>query len=255
MMSCSVTPLPAHLVVESRAELVCEEELDQSLLLAKENGHQEANLNSGYHCNPESIGLLHPLWNGSMMEDGVDREKRVGFLEKISRRVGWDSDGETKLQEVSTDFTERGERPLCKAVKIVEAVFSERETIIPVLASISGEELIQGVDDIMKDIIATLEMGKRYNFNNSSSIRINYAPHTLNTLLSVYVVFQYFFGLPPTPSLPTPSLPTPSLPTPSLPTPSLPTTTGFATRAGIQQSGKPKLQRSAPRSLYCNHSK
>ena len=259
MMRCSVTPLPPHLVIESRTELVCEEELDQSLLLAEENGRQEANFNSGYHCDPVSLGLLHPLWNGSMMENGVDREKRVGFLGSISRRVGWDSGEETDIQEVSTDFTERGERPLCKAVKIVEAVFSPDKTIIPVLASITGEELIQGVDDIMRDIIATLEMGERYNFNDSSSIRINYTPHTLNTLLSMYVVFQYFVGLPPPPSLPTASLATASLATASLPTASLPTasstTTEIATRAEVQQSEKPKLQRLAPRSLYCNYPK
>lgn len=246
-MNCYTTP-----IVDYQARAIdigiSEEALDLNLSMARENGGQEGNLNAGYHCDPLELSLLHPFWKTTDWDEGEVKpepnlgEKRVAFGEKVSKKVGWDSSGSSEEYEEDTDFVERGDRALCKVVKIVESVIKSSGTIIPILLGVKDKNMFQEMNIILNDIVYTLEAGKAYRFCNSSSLRIRPGFHSLNMISRSHVVFQYFAGFPPEKLSPH-------------------ILRNAAEVARNQPSGipevqkvdKPKLQRVAPRSIYCIH--
>ena len=228
----------AMVCVEKHIASVSELEIDYSIMFARENGKQEANLNAGYHCDPQEINLLHPVWKEDSEEE-VDEvshtqssEKRVTFGKKILQKVGWDSHGSIVVKEQDTDFVERGERPLCKVVKIVEASIGCSKTIIPILVGIKDKDFLQEIDDRLKDIIDTLEAGQNYSIPNASSITIKPGFHAIDLISKAHVIFQYFAGIPPLPVV----------------------THKFEENkitSFLETRSPPKLQRLASRSIYC----
>jgi hypothetical protein len=194
MLCLSAYATPPPYMVE-----VSEEELDLSLLVARENGKQMANLNAGYHCDPLELSLLHPVWKETNWDKVETRpsplpgENRITFSEKI---LSQPNDGGERVEE-DTDFVERGERALCKVVKIVEATIESSGKITPILLGVKDKARLQEMNIILKDVISTLEAGKAYRFANSSSIRLKPNIHALNLLSKAYTVFQYFAGFPP----------------------------------------------------------
>lgn len=222
---------------------VSEEELDRSLLVARENGRQEGNLNAGYHCDPLELSLLHPVWKETNWDKVETRssprpgEKRITFSDKVLSQ----SNGSGERVEEDTDFVERGDRALCKVVKIVEATIESSGKITPILLGVKDKTQLQKMNFILKDIISTLEAGKVYHFADSSSIRLKPNIHALNLLTKAYTVFQYFAGFPPEKLSPH-------------------ILSNAAEVARNQPSGipevqkvdKPKLARQAPRSIYCS---
>ena len=163
-MSCCTYPATGHFNIEAREAFVSEFELDYSIAGARKNGVQEANLNAGYHCDPQELNLLHPVWKETN-EDNVEvrltslsgkrvgfGDRRVTFGEKVSQKVGWDSPGNPKVCEEDTDFVERGERPLCKVVKIVEAVVKCSGPIIPILIGVKDKDVLQKMDKLQVNL-------------------------------------------------------------------------------------------------------
>jgi len=237
-LSAYATP-PAYMVE------VSEEELDRSLLVARENGRQEANLNAGYHCDPLELSLLHPVWKETNWDKVETRpsplpgEKRITFSGKTRSQVT----GGRKTIEEDTDFLERGNRPLCKVVKIIETTINTSDTIVPILIGIKDKSILAKMDETFGDIVSTLEAGEDYRVPDSSSLRIRPGIHALNLISKAYTVFQYFAGFPPKKLNPH-------------------ILSNAAEVARNQPSGipeirktvdKPKLVRQAPRSIYCTH--
>ena len=211
------------LVLLNTASFADEEAIDASIAEARENGHQEGNLNVGYHCDTEELNLLHPFWAKEVTEE---RQKRVTFGEKILAKP---NGIKKEAKEEDVDFVERGDRALCKAVKIVEASFGRGKTIIPILLSIKDEATLKKVGETLLDVISHLEKGKTYSFNNCSSLRVKYTGTNiaLNNISRAYTVFQYFTGSPQI----------------YFPTP--------IKKDEIVCTTKPKLVRQASRSVYC----
>ena len=199
--------------------------LDKSLSEAKKNGHQEGNLNAGYHCVSKELNLLHPFWASEITEDS---HKQVTFGQKVIAKPAKGDDVEATEEDV--DFIERGNRALCKTAKIVEASFSEGKTIIPILMSIKNEDTLNKVGETLLDILNHLEKGERYSFNNCSSLRVKPTQGNLalNNISRAYTIFQYFTGS---------------------------TQIYFPTpikKDEIVCTNKPKLVRQASRSVYCS---
>ena len=92
----------------------------------------------------------------------------------------------------STDFIERGHRPLCKALKVVEASFTGKP-IYPIIMG-CGEN-IQSINHILQDVIDTLERGETYSFCECNSTKLRPSPGALMALQTAYVKFKYFGGL------------------------------------------------------------
>ena len=212
---------------------ISEEELDHSLLVAKENGKQEANLNAGYHCNLEELSLLHPIWKDTewnKVEEHASEhsEKHITFSEKVMSLVVDSKEG----VEEDTDFLERGERPLCKVVKIIETTVESSKTIIPILIGIKDKNIMEKMNETFGDIISTLESGETYRVSDSSSLRINPSITALNMISEAHTVFQYFAGFPPK-------------------------KINFHIISNAEEVERnqsnvvPKLQRQAPRNVYC----
>ena len=159
------------------------------------NGYQEANLNAGHHLNIEELNELHPLWSKSSPEPGDSdydiRGKIISFSNETQNRDEANNDKREK-----TDFIERGERPLCKALKLLEAAVYDR----PVYKILLGEKdkfIINAIDIIIEDILETLNKGESYRFNNSSSMRVKSSPAVIDKLETAYVKFRYVADLPP----------------------------------------------------------
>lgn len=176
--------------VRATEEYLDELDLDKSLAFAKENGRQEGNLNAGYHCDTEELNLLHPFWAKEVNED---RQNRVTFGQKILAKP---NGIKKEAKEEDVDFVERGDRALCKAVKIVQASFATGEKIVPILLSIKDEDVQNKVGETLLDVISHLENGKTYSFNNCSSLRVKYTGtnFALNNISRAYAIFQYFTG-------------------------------------------------------------
>lgn len=195
-MYCCTSP-----IIDFRARSIdisiSEEELDLSLLLAEGNGTQEANLNAGYHCDPIELRFLHPFWKYNNLD--MEKEdyamkpsgKRVAFGEKTINQI---CDEKEKFEE-DTDFVERGDKALCKVVKIIEASIDSSRSIIPILVELKEEKIIQDINDILKDIIDVLKTGKVYRVANSSSLRIKPCSYTIDSISRAHIVFQYFMNL------------------------------------------------------------
>ena len=207
--------------IQKTGEFLDELGLDESIALAKENGHQEGNLNAGRAVRAQEINLHHPFWNETNWNEQEEHAINSGVSFDVN--ILAKSTGSAEVKE-KTDFAERGDRPLYKVVQIVETAIKEKKTIIPILVSVKDHETLHKVGDIMQEIINKLEKGKRYSVSNCTSLRIPAA--ALNTLCEVYTVYQYFAGISPIYTL--------GAPEKELPPP------------------KPLLARLAPRSVYCS---
>jgi hypothetical protein len=212
---------------------ISEEELDRSLLVAEKNGKQEANLNAGYHCNPEELSFLHPIWKETEWDKVEEHssehsEKQITFSEKVMSLVVDSKEG----VEEDTDFLERGERPLCKVVKIIETKVKASKTIIPILIEIKDKNIMEKMNETFGDIISTLEAGEVYRVADSSTLRIYPSTTALNMISEAFAVFQYFAGFPPK-------------------------KINFHIISNAEEVERnqsnvvPKLQRQAPRNVYC----
>tara|TARA_B100000683_G_scaffold64840_2_gene63314 strand:+ start:3974 stop:4702 length:729 start_codon:yes stop_codon:yes gene_type:complete len=236
-LSAYATP-PAYMVE------VSEEELNQSLLVARENGRQEGNLNAGYHCDPLELSLLHPVWKETNWDKVETRpsplpgEKRITFSDKAQSQIT----GVQECVEEDTDFVERGERALCKVVKIIDTTINSSDTIIPILVGIKDKSILAKMDETLGDIISTLESGKAYRVPDSSSLRISPGIHALNLISKAYTIFQYFAGFPPKKL------------SPHILSNAIEVARNQPGGAPeIQKADKPKLARQASRRIYCSH--
>lgn len=242
-MNCCTTPIVGY---QARAIDIgiSEEALDLNLSTARENGVQEANLNSGYHCDSLELNLLHPVWKTTNWDKVETRpsplpgEKRITFSGKAQSRVT----GGRGCAEEDTDFVERGERALCKVVKIIDTTINSSETIIPILVGIKDKSILAKMDETFGDIVSTLESGKVYRVPDSSSLRIKPGIHAFNLISKAYTIFQYFAGFPPKKL-----------------NPHMISNAEEVARnqpcgaPDIQKADKPKLVRQASRSIYCTH--
>ena len=173
-------------------EYLDEMELDKSLALAKENGHQEGNLNAGHAVRSEGINLDHPFWKDTNSDEVEEHAIKTGITFDVNVLSKTTSDVEA---DEETDFVERGDKPLYKVVKIVETAITERESIIPILVSVKDQETLRKIGDIMGEIINKLDGGERYSVSNCTSLRI---PVTaLNILCELYTIYQYFANISP----------------------------------------------------------
>ena len=197
-------------------------------------GYQEANLNAGHHLDVQELNELHPLWSKEIPEVGSTEYKlkimKVSFSNETQNR-----DEEDKDKKEKTDFIERGDRPLCKALKLVEAAVYDRP-IYKVFMDEKDKFIINAVDIIIGDILESLIRGESYRFNNASSTKVKPSSGAIDLLKIAYVKFRYFTGLPP------------------LKEPESPTTLEKKMDTLKVQpitTSKPLLVRQASRSVYC----
>ena len=188
--------------IQVTEESLNELDLDESLAYAKENGRQEGNLNACYHCQPEELNHLHPFWKMTGEETPKDNITTISFNTSAFARDENDKD----IRE-NTDFIERGDRPLCWVAKIVQASIGKK-SIWPIVAHINDKFKVTAMDIIMEEILETLEDGKNYHFNNSTSLRLRSTPGSINAIKSTYVLFRYIAGFPPLIFPPPPKPPT-----------------------------------------------
>ena len=186
--------------VRATEEFLDELDLDKSLSLAKENGHQEGNLNAGRAVRAEEINLHHPFWNETNRDEEEGLWWNSGNIEHFSPltttfdvNVLVKSTGDWMVSKEETDFVERGDRPLYKVGQIVETAIKDKKTIIPILVSVKDQETLHKIGDIMEEIINKLNKGKRYSVSNCTSLRIPVV--ALNIICELYTVYQYFAGI------------------------------------------------------------
>ena len=204
---------------------------------SEHSGYQEANLNAGHHLNIEELNELHPLWSKELLQLGSPDYKPSSQKVYFSKET-WNRDEANKDGKEKTDFMERGNRPLCKALKVVEASVYDK----PIYQVLMGEKdkfIIDAIDIIIGDILESLIKGDSYHFNNASSTKVRPSPAVINRLKVAYVKFRYFANLPP-------------LPTPQ---------NTFKERMEalkvlpIQETNIPTLVRQASRSVLCDRPK
>ena len=160
-------------------------------------GYQEANLNAGHHLDIDELNELHPLWSKELPDQGSPdyelRTRKVAFCGETQNR-----DEEDKDKREKTDFMERGDRPLCKALKLIEASAYDKP-IYPIFMGEKNKFILNAVDIIIGDILGSLIKGDSYRFNNASSTKVRPSPAFINKLKIAYVKFKYFANLPPLP--------------------------------------------------------
>jgi len=224
--------------VRKTDEFLDELELDESLALAKENGHQEGNLNAGlavrFGHTAQEINRTNPFWK--MTDEEIIRDDPTTIYFNSSTFVRDENDKDTRE---NTDFIERGDRPLCSVAKIVQASIGKK-SIWPIVAHINDKFKVTAMDLIMEEILETLEAGKAYHFNNCSSLKLRSSRSSIDSVMSSYVLFRYIVGLPPL----------------TFPPPPKPHTPGEnrikLAEAEMKDKSKPNLVRQAPRSVYCS---
>jgi len=98
-----------------------------------------------------------------------------------------------------TDYVERGERPLCKTVKIVEAACYD-QPLYPIFAREKDKLTLNAIDAILLDINEELKAGRSYRFNNPSSIKISPTYAAAHAISLAHLKFRHFYGfITPTP--------------------------------------------------------
>ena len=152
---------------------------------------QTANLNAGQHLSVQNLNTIG-FWSTS------PHLPTSSPVLKFSEETHCLHKDGTK-QDVDTDFCERGNRPLCKALKIIEAAIY-RKPIYPIF--VGADDCVASlsqIDLIMKDIIATLEKGENYRFCSASSTVLRPSPSAVSSVKGAYVKFRYFSNLGPPP--------------------------------------------------------
>jgi len=239
--------------IRATEEFMNELDLDKSLALAKENGRQEGNLNVGYHCDLEELNHLHLFWKMASEETPKENVASISFNATTFTR-----DEKNKDIRENTDFIERGDRPLCSVAKIVQASIGKK-SIWPIVAHINDKFKVTAMDLIMEEMLETLEDGKNYHFNNSTSLRLRSSSSSIDSIKSSYVLFRYIVGLPPLSFPPPPKPPTPEenrIKLAEAKKELLLIQIQAQLKSGNFQTGEckltPKLVRQAPRSAYCS---
>lgn len=169
---------------------ISEVDLDLSLSEAKMNGRQVHNLNAGYHCDPEELNNLHPFW--------ATEETQDSSLTRVSFNTTSLALHDDKESEENTDFLERGERPLCKVVEIIQRA-NAGEPVWKVAALIKDEFILTAMALIFEEVLKQIKDGKTYYFPDSSSLRLRSSPASINIIEKAYIAFRYIAGFPPLP--------------------------------------------------------
>lgn len=185
-----------------------------------QSGYQSANLNAGHHLDIEELNELHPLWSRDLLQLEEQIPKKVSFGEQAHCREEDKKDNYEK-----TDFTERGDKPLCKTVKFIEATAHDK-SIYPIFIG-ENKEFLLSVDEIITDIIESLIKGRAYRVGNASSLRVSPSQVFIERLKKNYVKFRYFADLPPLPII------------------------DEEKENRVEEKKKPLLVRQASRSIYC----
>ena len=183
-------------------------------------GYQSANLNAGHHLDIEELNELHPLWSRGLLQLEEQLPKKVFFGEQAHCRKEDKKDNYEK-----TDFTERGDKPLCKTVKFIEATTYDKP-IYPIFIG-ENKEFMLSVDGIITDILESLIKGRAYRVSNASSLRVSPSQTFIERLKTNYVKFRYFANLPPLPIV------------------------DEKKENRVEEKKKPLLVRQASRSIYC----
>ena len=197
--------------------------------------YQCANLNAGQHLdvrelNSSGFWSLRPYCIPEIHNvRKLTFDTTISFRKKVTDRT--DGTEGTEGTE-DTDFLERGQRPLCKALKIVEASIYGKP-IYPIFArekSVSASS----IDAIMKDIMDTLNQGEVYKFPNHTSAKLKPTPAAIKSISEGIVKFRFFTGLDQTKMIPAPEIKT---------------VLSQPTKCPV----RPLLARQAPRSVYCHY--
>ena len=235
---------PVLLPEAFRGHHVSEVDLDLSLSEAKMNGRQVHNLNAGYHCDHEELNDLHPFWS-------TDDENQGSSLTRVSfNAISLARHEDDKESEENTDFLERGERPLCKVVEIIQRAVSG-EPVWKVAALIKDEFILEEMEFIFEEVLEKIKSGKTYYFPDSSSLRLRSSPSSINIIEKAYIAFRYIAGFPP--------LPIPKVQMEEddidyklrIIREKIERICGDVHQEKSSSEGKPKLVRQASRSVYC----
>ena len=232
--------------VQKTDEFFDELELDKSLALAKENGYQEGNLNAGHAVRAQELNRNHPFWK--MTNEEFTRDNTTDLTTISFNTTTFSRDENDKDNRENTDFFERGDRPLCAVVKIVQASIGKK-SIWPIVAHINDKFKVTAMDLIIEEILKTLEGGETYLFNNCSSLRLRSTPGSIDAIKSSYVLFRYIVGLPPLTFPPPPKPPTPGENRIKL-AEAKKELERLLEEAKMKDKSKPNLVRQASRSVY-----
>jgi len=193
--------------------------------LPKLRKHQVANLNAGHHLDTREINS-NGFWSlrPSCIPE-IHNIRKLTFDTTISFRT---KDDESSTED--TDFVERGQRPLCKALKIVEASIEGR----PIYPIFAGKKDVSpsSIDAIMVDIMDTLKQGEVYKFPNHTSAKLQPTPAAIKSISESIVKFRFFTGLDHKNMIPFPEIKT---------------VLSQPTKCTV----RPLLARQAPRSVFC----
>lgn len=189
--------------------------------------YQCANLNAGQHLdvrelNSSGFWSLRP----SCIPE-IHNVRKLTFDTTISFRT---KDDESSTED--TDFVERGQRPLCKALKIVEASIEGRP-IYPIFVG-KNDVSPSSVDAIMVNIMDTLNRGEVYKFPNHTSSKLQPIPAAIKSISEGIVKFRFFTGLDHKKMILDPEIKT---------------VLSQPTKCTV----RPLLERQAPRSVYCHY--
>jgi len=194
---------------------------------------QGANLNAGQRLDQYDLNYLHPLWS----TEERDKTQTISFNDVISCR------SKVNVNSIEeTDYVERGKRPLCKVVKIVEAA-SHGKPLFPIFMGETDKLTLNAIDLILVSLTDELCKGRSYRFNNPSSIKIRPTSEAINAISIAHTKFRYFYGF--TTPLPPIILPTIVLPTIVVP-PLAPVITPLLARQPSRSLAYIRLQASLP---------
>ena len=156
---------------------------------------QGGNLNAGLHLDRYELNYLHPFWSSRVHA----KTRTITFNDAFACLTFSCSTKEKTSSIEKTDYIERGERPLCKTVKIVKAACYD-QPLYPIFESEKDKFTLNAIDAILLDINEELKAGRSYRFNNPSSIKISPTYAATHAISLAHLKFRYFYGfITPTP--------------------------------------------------------
>ena len=156
---------------------------------------QGANLNAGQHLDRHELNYLHPFWSSRVHA----KTRTITFNDAFSCLTFSSLTKEKTSSIEKTDYVERGERPLCKTMKIVEAACYD-QPLYPIFESEKDKFTLNAIDAILLDINEELKAGRSYLFNNPSSIKISPTYAAAHAISLAHLKFRHFYGfITPTP--------------------------------------------------------
>ena len=156
---------------------------------------QGGNLNAGQHLDRYELNYLHPFWSSRVHA----KTRTITFNDAFACLTFSCSTKEKTSSIEKTDYIERGERPLCKTMKIVKAACYD-QPLYPIFESEKDKFTLNAIDAILLDINEELKAGRSYRFNNPSSIKISPTYAALHAISLAHLKFRHFYGfITPTP--------------------------------------------------------